>query len=113
MSAGLLFEWAAGVAKVPVRARARTRDVADPRVAGVFRVQGRECACVLHLSGSSGLCSVDVRDRAERQLQGFDGVGFAQVLRQVREAGVVFDEDAARRVGRGLGGAGRPPAARS
>lgn len=103
MSAGLLFEWAAGVAAAPVRtARARSWDAVDPRVAGVFLVQGRECACVLHLSGSPGLCSVDVRDRAGRQLQGFDGVGFAQVLRQVREAGVTFDGELAGKIGREL-----------
>ncbi len=108
MSAGLLFEWAAGVAAAPMRAvRARAQDVVDRQVAGVFTVQGRECACVLHLSESAGLCSVDVRDRDGRQLQGFDGVSFVQVLRQVREAGVVFDEHEARRVGRGLSGRGQ------
>ncbi len=99
MSVGPLFEWAGAV--IAPAPRAPARDV-DPRVVGSFILQGQECACVLHLGRTPGPCSVDVRDRAGRQLQGFDGDGFAQVLRDVRDAGVDFNEDDARKIGRAL-----------
>lgn len=99
MSAGPLFEWAS--ARGPVQPRA-----VDAQIPGVFTVEGRERPCVLHLSTDRGFWSVDVRDRAGAQLQGFDGMSFVRVLREVRDAGVSFDEDDARSIGLSLGDRG-------
>lgn len=109
--AGTLFEWAlatastsaAGHFRKPSPERlVRRASAVDPRLSGTFQFEGRERACVLHLSVTPGPCSVDVRDPAGKQLQGFDGPTFAQVLRDVRAAGVSFDEDAGRSIGRAV-----------
>jgi hypothetical protein len=96
MTTGLLFEWAAARAPVVVR------NTVEAQIAGVFSVEGRERACVLHLSNDRGFWSIDVRDRAGAQLQGFDGVSLARVLSDVREAGVSFEHELARKIGRAL-----------
>ena len=103
MSAGLLFEWAAGRGPAPVKSWAPT---VDPQIPGPFAVEGREHPCVLHLSVDRGFWSVDVRDRSGAQLQGFDGMSLVRVLREARDAGVRFDEDDARRIGLSLGDRG-------
>lgn len=71
----------------------------EAHLSGSFLFDGVR-ACALHLSTEPGPCSVDVRDRAGRQLQGFDGATFALALQDATNAGITFDVDRARRIGR-------------